>query len=64
MDDLTIEYLTSLLCIGEQEAHRPSGSPEYQRLYTDFLSEGLIFAYEQPHHKTNKNQQWHWKAAL
>ena len=26
---------------------------------TDFLSEGLIFAYLQPHHRINKNQQWH-----
>ena len=24
---------------------RPQGSPEYQRLYTDFLSEELTFAY-------------------
>ena len=30
----------------KQEAHRPEWSPEYQRLYTDFLSEGLIFAYQ------------------
>ena len=30
-------------------------SPEYQRLYTDFLSEGIIFAYQQPHHRINKN---------
>ena len=33
-------------------------------LYTDFLSEGLIFAYKQPHHRINKNQQWQRKAAL
>ena len=25
-------------------------------------SEGLIFAYQQPHHRINKNQQWHRKA--
>ena len=29
---------------------------EYQRLYTDFLSEGLIFAYQQPHYRINENQ--------
>ena len=28
-------------------------SPEYQRLYTDFLSEGCIFAYQQPHYNNN-----------
>ena len=27
----------------KQEAHRSEQSPEYQRLYTDFLSEVLIF---------------------
>ena len=27
----------------------------------DFLSEGLIFTYQQPHHRINKNQQWHRK---
>ena len=33
--------------------------PEYQRLYTNFLLEGLIFAYQQAHHRINnkKNQQ-------
>ena len=30
----------------KQEAQGPSQSPEYQRIYTNFLSEGLIFAYE------------------
>ena len=40
-----------------------NGHPEYQRLYSDFLSEGLIFAYQQPHHRVNKNQQWYRKAA-
>ena len=40
-----------------QEAHRPLRSPEYQRLYTDFLSEGLIFVYQQPHHRKNENQR-------
>ena len=28
-----------------------------------FLSEGLIFAQQQPNHRINKNQQWHKKAA-
>ena len=48
----------------KQEAHGPERSPEYQRLYTDFLSEGLIFAYQQPHHRINKNQEWQRKAAI
>ena len=29
-------------------------SPEYERLYTDFLSEGHIFAYQQPRYYINK----------
>ena len=48
----------------KQEAHGPSQSPEYQRLYTDFLSEGFIFVYQQPHHRINENQRWYRKAAL
>ena len=32
----------------KQEAQRPERSPERQILYTDFLSEGLIFVYQQP----------------
>ena len=47
----------------KQEAHRPKRSPEYHRLYTDFLSEGLRFVYQQPHHRINENQQWYRKAA-
>ena len=39
-------------------------SLEYQRLYTEFLSEGLIFAYLQTHHRKRKNQHWHRIAAL
>ena len=31
---------------------------------TDFPSEGLIFAYQQPHHRIHKNQQWQRKTAL
>ena len=27
------------------------------QLYTDFLSEGLIFVYLQPHHRINENQR-------
>ena len=45
-----------------QEGHRPYRSPEYQRLYTDFLSEGPIFVYQQPHHSINENQPWYSKA--
>ena len=36
----------------------------YQRLYTYVLSEGIIFSYQLPNHRINKNQQWHLKAAL
>ena len=36
---------------------------EYHRLYTDFLSEGLILVYQQPHHRINENQRWYRKAA-
>ena len=31
---------------------------------TDFLSEELMFAYQQPHRRIYKNQQWHKKTAL
>ena len=31
--------------------------------YTYFLLEGLIFVYQQTHHRINKNQQWGRKAA-
>ena len=31
-----------------------NGHLRHQRLYTDFFSEGLIFAYQQPHHIINK----------
>ena len=31
---------------------------------TDFLSEGLIFAYQHPHHRISKNQRLHRKTAL
>ena len=37
--------------ISKQESHRPLRSLEYQRLYTDFLSEGIMFAYQQPHNR-------------
>ena len=43
---------------------RPStGLNGYQGLYNDFLSEVLIFAYQQPNHRINKIQQWLRKAA-
>ena len=48
----------------KQEAHGSLWSPGYQRLYTDYLSEGLIFIYQQPYHRINNNQQWQTKAAI
>ena len=48
------EIFQSTCAVFKQEAHRPYRSPEYQRLYTDFLSEGLIFVYQQPHHRIMK----------
>lgn len=36
---------------------------EYRKLYTEYLSEGLILAYQQAH-QTNKKQQWQKKAVL
>ena len=48
----------------KKKVQGPLRSPEYQRLYIDFLSEGLIFGYQLPHHGINENQQWHRKAAL
>ena len=48
----------------KQEAHRLKRSPEYQRLYTEFLSEGCIFANEQPHYYNKiQNKQLYRKAA-
>ena len=42
----------------KQEDHGPQRSPDYQFiLYTDFLSEGLIFEYQQAHQRINKNQK-------
>ena len=43
-------------CQTKQEAHRRLRSPEYQRSCPDFLSKGLIFVYQQPHHRINENQ--------
>ena len=48
----------------KQEDQGPKRLPEYPKLYTDFLSEGLIFGYQLPHHRINKNQQRHRKASL
>ena len=46
----------------EQEVIRPLQSLQYQRLYADFLSEELIFAYQQPHqginHSTVSTAKW------
>ena len=51
---------------GQDINKRPTGLndhlPEYHRLYTDFLSEGLIFAYQQTHNRINKTQQWQRKS--
>ena len=41
----------------KHEAHRPLQSPEYQRVYTDFLSAW-------PHHRINKNHRWQRKAEI
>ena len=30
----------------------------------EFLSEGLVFAYQQAYHRMNESQQWQRKAAL
>ena len=38
----------------KQEVLEPQRPPEYQRRYTEFLSEVLIFAYQQPRHKISK----------
>ena len=35
----------------KEEVRRPKQSPEYQRIYTDSLSEGLKFAYQQVHNR-------------
>ena len=48
----------------KQEAEGSKRSPGYQRLYTDFLSKGLTFECQLPHHRINQNQQGHSKAAL
>ena len=46
---------------------RPTGLNGHLSIrdYTDFLSEGLIFVYQQPHHtcRINENQWWYRKAA-
>ena len=50
----------------EKKNKRPKGlnGHQYQILYTDFLSMGLIFAYQLPHHRIDNKQQRHRKAAL
>ena len=56
-----INYLDTMTIgpeLFKQVSIRPYRSRVYQRLYTAFLSEGLIFAYQQPQYKVNKNQQW------
>ena len=53
-----VQALT-ILCLAndiKQETHTygPIQSPEYQRLYTNFLSEGLIFASQQAEQNNSK----------
>ena len=44
---------------------RPTGLNGHPSIRdSDFLSEGLIFAYQLPHNRIYENQQWHRKAAL
>ena len=50
--------------LSKQETHVPCWSLDYQRLYTEFLSQGLIFAYQQARHRINKNQKWQRKVVL
>ena len=40
-----------------------NGHLSIRDIYTDFLSEGLIFVYQQPNHGINENQLWYRKAA-
>ena len=51
-----------------QEANGPQQLPEYHKLYTELLSEVLIFVYQRgPYDKINKNQQWqegYWSITL
>ena len=51
-------------CDSDDFKNKRTKGYEYVRLYTDFLSEVLIFAYQLPYHRLHKNQQWHRKAAL
>ena len=50
-------HIASKHALLRQEAHKPKRSPANHSLYIDFLSEGLIFAYEQPYRRINKDQQ-------
>lgn len=42
-------YINTNRAILETRGPQALLSPEYQRLCTDFLTEGSIFAYQQPH---------------
>ena len=49
---------STLLIILNKRPTGLNGTPsEYKILYTDFLSEWLIFIYQQPHHRINKHQR-------
>ena len=52
---MSIADLTTMESLKKQEAHGPYRSPEYQRLNTDFQSEGLIFTHQQPHRRIKTN---------
>ena len=45
---------------------RPTGFNSHlsMRLYTDFLSEGLIFANQQDNHRIDKNKQLHYNPLI
>ena len=59
--DRSRKFVTKLITL---KTRGPQAIMEIQTLYTDYLSEGLVFAYQHPHYKINKNQQCDWIAVL
>lgn len=53
---VSVEYVTLVICSVTHEIRGSYRSTDYQRLYSDFLPESLIFACQQVHHKINKSQ--------
>ena len=55
------ERIMQISVLSQGELNKRPESPEYERLYTDFLLEKLIFAYQQTHDRINerKNEQAH-----